>query len=289
MRYIATIGTFDGVHLGHRHLLGQLKAEAMSRGMKPLAVTFTSHPLSAIRPEMIPPALSTPEERIADIQALGIDTLALDFTQELRRLTAAEFLTMLRRRHQVHVVMPGFNNRIGSDRIHGIDQYTDAGIRAGVEILPASSRRPGPEISSSTIRKAIALGDMDEAAEMLGHPYRITGTVVHGQAIGRTIGFPTANILTPADIAIPGPGVYAADTADGHRAVVNIGTRPTVTDGNPAPATTIEAHLLDFNGNLYGSTLTLSFIRRLRDERKFSSIDDLKRAIQADTVSARLI
>ncbi len=189
MRYTATIGTFDGVHLGHRHLLGQLKAEAMSRGMKPLAVTFTSHPLSAIRPEMIPPALSTPEERIADIQALGIDTLALDFTQELRRLTAAEFLTMLRRRHQVHVVMPGFNNRIGSDRIHGIDQYTDAGIRAGVEILPASSRRPGPEISSSAIRKAIALGDMDEAAEMLGHPYRITGTVVHGQAIGRTIGF----------------------------------------------------------------------------------------------------
>ena len=289
MRYTATIGTFDGVHLGHRHLLGQLKAEAMSRGMKPLAVTFTSHPLSAIRPEMIPPALSTPEEHIADIQALGIDTLALDFTQELRRLTAAEFLTMLRRRHQVHVVMPGFNNRIGSDRIHGIDQYTDAGIRAGVEILPASSRRPGPEISSSAIRKAIALGDMDEAAEMLGHPYRITGTVVHGQAIGRTIGFPTANILTPADIAIPGPGVYAADTADGHRAVVNIGTRPTVTDGNPVPATTIEAHLLDFNGNLYGSTLTLSFIRRLRDERKFSSIDDLKRAIQADTVSARLI
>ncbi|MCM1310640.1 MAG: riboflavin biosynthesis protein RibF [Bacteroides sp.] len=269
----AVIGTFDGVHRGHRFLLDRLKAEAKKRGLEPLAITFSAHPLAQICPEKQPPALSTLEERL---RLIGISTEVLDFDYQLRQMTARGFLAMLRNRFDVSLFLLGFNNTIGSDRL-GVRELAGKTVD-GVEIL-AVSEYPTLSVSSSAIRQALADGNITMANRMLGRPYSLTGTVVHGKQLGRTIGFPTANIAPPASMTIPVPGVYAARIGQ-HTAVVNIGRRPTV-DAENAPIS-IEAHIVNFNGDLYGQTLTVEFIARLRDEKKFSSLDELEAAISND-------
>ncbi len=281
----AAVGTFDGVHRGHCHLLERLRHEAAARGLKPLALTFDRHPLSLIDPAHTPAMLSSAAEREHLLRAAGVEADTLPFDLRLRQMTALEFLTLLRERYGVSLFLLGFNNRIGSDRL-GADspELGEVSRRAGVEVL-AATEHPEPGVSSSAIRRALAAGNMEAAAQMLGHPYDIEGTVEHGRALGRTIGFPTANIAPDAGRAIPAEGVYVGRLL-GHRAVVNVGRRPTVEGSGADAALSIEAHAIGFSGDLYGRRLRLEFLHRLRSERKFDSLDELKNAIAADAKAA---
>lgn len=274
----AVTGTFDGVHRGHRFLLDQLKCEADARGLQPLAITFSTHPLALIDPERTPRSLSSLEERV---RRLGVDVEVLEFDDALRNMTAEKFIAMLHERYGVTLFLLGFNNKIGSDRL-GADQLAGR-IISGVEIM-AAGEHPVLPVSSSAIRAALEAGDITDANRMLGRPYSLTGKVVLGKQLGRTLGFPTANVEPDADVVVPAKGVYVARAGE-HMAVVNIGRRPTV-DRPDAPVS-IEAHILDFRGDIYGRTLTIEFLARLRGEKKFASLQELKDAINTDIIEAR--
>lgn len=283
----ATIGMFDGVHLGHQYLISQLKEHCDEA----VAVTFTNHPLWVIKGERVPRLLSTPAEKSGLLDALDVRPVLLPFDEQLRYMTAEEFIRLLAREHGIDRLVLGFNNSIGSDR-RTSDDDSALSNATGVEIIRASELPGDVKVNSSAIREMVAAGDVKQAAALLGRNYAINGTVVHGKKLGRTIGFPTANIEADStDKLIPANGVYAADatTTDGHayRAVVNIGHRPTV--DNPSAPVTIEAHLDGFTGSLYDQPLTLHFLDRLRGERKFSGLDELKAAISNDLNRARAL
>lgn len=276
--HAAVVGTFDGVHRGHQFLLHTLKAEASRRGLLPLAVTFRHHPLASLRPGQAPPELTQCKEDL--LRSEGVEVVTLDFN-DIRHLTAAEFLAMLRERFNVTLFLLGFNNHIGCDKV-GVD--SGLSNLGGVEVLPAAEH-PAEPLSSTAIRQALAEGRIDDANRMLGRPYAIMGEVVTGRQLGRTINFPTANIAPPPGIALPKEGVYVG-RINGRRCVVNIGRRPTVECRTDAPLS-VEAHILDFDANLYGRTLILQFLHRLRGERRFGSIEELKAAISTDVKAAK--
>ena len=285
----AAIGMFDGVHTGHRHLWQQIKALCTAEGASSLAVTFRNHPLELIAPDKAPQYLCTLEERTALLRQAGADdVLVLDFTPELRSLTAAEFTSMLAREHGVTDLVMGFNHSIGCDRVSTPQAYSEVSRLTGVRLHPATEfNLPGNRsVSSSAIRRAINEGDMTAASVMLGRPYSIGGSVCHGQQLGRTIGFPTANISGwPQRQIMPAPGVYALDITlpdkSLRRGMANIGKRPTVETGDNAPLS-VEVNIFDFNGNLYGEYLTLHFLKRLRTEQRFDSLDSLREQLQRD-------
>ena len=278
--YIAAIGMFDGVHLGHSFLLQQLAAEAGKRGLEPLVLTFREHPLSVLNPEHAPALISDPEQKQQLIAGLGFNNItALDFTPDDFRSTAADFVGKLRADFGVQALLMGFNNHIGSDRKNASALAAECDIPV-IEAAPY----PGEAVSSTAVRSALHKGDVAEAARLSGHPFSLRGTVVDGKKLGRTIGFPTANIRpVSAGQLIPAPGVYAVDAvlADGsiHRAVTNIGIRPTVDNSGHL---SIETHIINYSGNLYGNDIELRFIARMRDEQRFSSLDELKAGIAAD-------
>lgn len=280
----AVVGTFDGVHCGHQHLLTFLKCEAAKRGLQPLALTFDSHPLALIDPAKAPMELTSVAERLRLLNEQGIETVILPFNSELRRMTALQFLTMLRRDFSVSLFVLGFNNRIGSDRVSASSlELRNIANAAGVEILVANECAEGG-VSSSAIRQALQDGQLQRVNEMLGRNYVIEGEVIRGRQLGRTIGFPTANISVAPHKALPAIGVYAGK-ALGHSAVVNVGRRPTVEGSCNAPLS-IEVFVTDFSGNLYGQTLRVELIKRLRGEKKFASLDELKSAIASDVCCA---
>lgn len=287
----AAIGMFDGVHTGHSFLLDNLKSIGTEHGLQPMAITFANHPLDIIAPEKSPQLLSTAEEKQQLITATGVDAMIIPFTEELRTLSAQWFLHLLADRYGVKHILLGYNNRFGHDAPNGIESYRMLARECGIAVTQADEfvAPGGIHVSSSAIRNLIAgQGDAATANTLLGHPYTITGIVTHGQRIGRTIGFPTANI-SPAGRhkLIPMAGVYAtmATTPDGnlYPAIVNIGHRPTV---NPVQDVSTEAHLIGFSGYLYGHTLTLQFIARLRDERRFPGVAQLRAQLEADKAAA---
>ncbi len=284
----ASIGTFDGVHRGHRLVVEMLLKEADERGLRPLIFTFDRHPLRVIAPDRAPAMLSDNETRHRLLTATGAREIVVPFTPELRHLTAREWMMILRDRYGVRLLVTGYDNTFGSDgRQLSHDDIAAIGRELGIEVTVAPCL---PGCSSTAVRKALKEGDVVKAAEILGRPYTLGGKVVRGQQIGRTLGFPTANVEPPSWRAVPADGVYAADavTADGsrYRAIVNIGRRPTVGDHLPP---TIEANLLGFDGDLYGQTLELAFLRRLRDERKFPSLEELRRQLDRDREEAMRI
>ena len=291
---VATVGMFDGVHRGHLALLSRVSDEARKRDGRAWVFTFAAHPLTLIAPDKVPSPLMTVADKVEALKATGIDGVeVLDFDEDLRRLTAEEFLTMLRDRYGVGVLVMGFNHRFGSDRVVELSHYREIGRRLGMEIIRADELRDdeiAATICSSSLREAIAEGDVKAAGDMLGRPYALHGNVVAGKQLGRKIGFPTANVsLTEPGMLTPLKGVYAVDVTlpggEKRRAMLNIGVRPTVDDSD-RPEVTIEAHIIDWSGDLYGQPLTIEFISRLRDELRFDNLDSLKRQLEKDKALA---
>lgn len=286
---IAAIGTFDGMHLGHQSLLRMLTDEAALRHLDPMVVTFAHTPRASIDPTRKVQRLMSVDERVKALHKAGINHVAiLDFTPELRMLSAAKFLDMLHRKYSVEALIMGFNHRFGHDRP---TDYDAIGRDNGVEIIHAGEfiDPKSHKVSSSAIRTLLEEGRIDDVTRLLGRHYTITGTVAHGHQLGRSIGFPTANIvpLDPLQL-IPRRGVYAARVIiPGNKtygAMLNIGHRPTV-EGSENTPMTIEANLLDFEGDLYGAVVTVEFIRYLRPERWFDSLDALKAALETDRLA----
>lgn len=290
---VACIGFFDGVHLGHRYLLNRLKERAEDSGCASAVVTFANHPRTVISPDVPVALIDTPEEKSALLAACGVDVcLLLDFTPQLMETSAEDFIALLAERGHIKTLLVGYDHRFGRKSSEGFDDYVRYGERHGVEVVRMSEyETPGQEhCSSSQVRRWLARGEVLQAGRLLGRPYRLEGTIVHGHSLGRVIGFPTAN-LRPSHPhkLIPATGVYAAQATldDGltYPAMVNIGCRPTVAS-SPDCAISIEAHLIGFDGNLYDRSVTLSFIARIRDERKMSGLEELCVQLQEDRTSA---
>lgn len=294
-RRIAAVGMYDGVHAGHRFLIKFLRGEAAARGLTPSVVTFVRHPLATVRPLDAPRLLTSLEERMNLLEKEGVeDCILLTFNDKMRRQSAHEFLSGLKRKYGVEALVVGFNNRFGHDRAEGLEQYRAIGREIGMEVMDAPEYRgKGNQISSSVIREHLRHGRVDEAATALGRPYKIFGVVVNGNRLGRSIGFPTANVeASDKEILIPARGVYAAyvTTPDGIRrgAMVNIGTRPTVSnDEKSETEAVIEAHIFDYTGYIYDEEIAVEFISRLRDEKKFESVDKLRAQLEKDAAAAR--
>lgn len=285
-----TIGTFDGVHLGHKSVVSRLKELAALRGRRPVVFVFSNHPLEIINPAKMPRQLMSYEEKAEALRRLGVDVEPIHFTEKLRTLTSAQYMLLLRDHHNVKGLLLGYDNGFGSDRQSGIEQYIESGRCLGIEVERAPEL---PGVSSSIVRNLLHDGLISHAASLLGRPYSITGRIVSGQQIGRTIGFPTANVAPLYKYKlIPAHGVYAAlATINGDAsplpAVVNIGVRPTVAEPDAEP--TIEAHILGFQGDIYNRNLRLDFVDRIRDERKFDSLEELTSQIRRDSDKAKEI
>lgn len=290
---MASIGIFDGVHLGHRSLLAQIGQYAGERSMYSAVVTFKEHPKHVLHPESALPLLNTPEERIEKLGEAGIDyVILLDFTEEIANLSALDFLRLLSEKYHVKGIVIGYDHRFGHNRTEGFEQYAAYGKELGIEVIRGNeSTYKGASVSSSVIRSLLTNGDVRTAAERLSYPYALQGRVIGGYRIGRKIGFPTAN-LQPVDRRkiIPMSGVYAVQAVlpdrSVHPGMLNLGQRPTLERPNDY---SIEVHLFDFSGDLYGETITVRFIEFLRPERKMSGLEELCRQLRNDEENARKI
>lgn len=286
-RYAATIGTFDGVHLGHQRVLQTLHREARRRNLIPLAITFNAHPLSVIAPERTPKIIMSTDYKLSVLKSFKVATHTIDFTPATARMSAAEWMSKLHYHHAVDCIIIGYDNTFGHDgRSLSPDDYIRIGEALGIEVIVAPELEG---ISSSAIRRSIAEGRIGDANSMLGRPLTFDGIVEEGDHIGRTIGVPTAN-LRPSDSqarALPPLGVYAsfALLSDGRRlpAVTNIGLRPSVSNIASTPSPRIETHILNYNGSsLYGTHLKVELIRFMRPEQKFNGLEALKAQLQDD-------
>lgn len=291
----ATVGMFDGVHLGHRYLLGQLASEAALHGQTPTVFTFDRHPLELVAPELQPDCLTTPAQRAAMMLDAGArDVIIMVFNEEMRSMTARDFLTMLHKDYNVGTLLLGFNHRFGYDRRLGTTDYVALGNEIGINVIVADEYMTGDiHVNSSAVRRILSEGDIVKAMTILGHPFAIRGKVVRGNGIGHTIGFPTANVQPMLrNQLLPAAGVYAAhvSVAPGvtYGAMVNIGTNPTVSDPE-IKQPRLEAHLFDFQGDLYGVPVEVEFVKRVRDERKFGSLSELQSQLAADRDTVKKI
>lgn len=299
MGRIATIGFFDGVHKGHRYLFKQLNEEAAARGLKPLIVTFEEHPRTVLQSDYIPKLLSTKEERKALLSAYG-EVVMLRFST-IRDLTAEQFMIRLKEEYGVEVLLMGYDHRFGSDSLRNPEDYCRVGSKQGIEVLRMEEYQDGTQhVSSTEIRTALEKGDVERAKELLGRPYALFGKVVHGKGLGRTIGFPTANIEPeePNKI-IPMAGVYEVKVS-GEWSLVNgewslVKGEWSLVNGdcslvkgicNVDAKGTIEVHIPDYKGDLYDQPLEIQFERFIREERQFHSLDELQQQIKADVDSS---
>lgn len=282
--YAATIGCFDGVHCGHRFLLGQLREAAASASLLSAVITFEEHPQTILMGES-PRLLSSFDERVELLKEQQLDEIFAFRFEVIREMTAAEFLRVLHDQCGIRLLVMGYDHQFGSDGKKSKEEYQRLGEEAGIE-LKWIPQAPEGAISSSRIRKALLSGEMEAAEQMLGYAYSLEGTVTRGKELGRQIGFPTANLqVTDTKKLIPANGVYAADVLWNNRqyaAVVNIGNNPTV----GGEQMTIEAHLLDFAEDLYGQKIRIRFRQFLRGEIRFDSIAQLQKQIQQDIQKA---
>ena len=290
-RYAATIGFFDGVHLGHIHLFEELKAAAVERGLKSMAITFPEHPRQILQSDYRPRLLSTPQEKMRMLKQTGIDyCFPLHFTTALAALDARTFMTdFLQKKLGVSTLLVGHDHHFGHDTNLTVQDYRRIGNEIGMEVIPADAYMyEGAPVSSSRIRRELVAGNVKTANEMLGYRYTISGTVIHGMQNGRKMGFPTANLGPYCEfMQIPVDGVYSAlANVDGETwpALLNIGFRPTF----EGKARTIEAHLLGFDRDIYFHELTLEFVDFLRPERRFESPQELAAQLETDRNQVRL-
>jgi riboflavin kinase/FMN adenylyltransferase len=285
-----SIGVFDGVHVGHQAILAQNIAQARELGAEPTVVTFRRHPKRLLLGRA-PKELTTLEHRFELFRRAGVEhVVALEFDERLRETSAADFASEILERGLAtrHLVL-GFDSKFAKDREGTPEWLRERGW--SVEVVPQVVVRHRP-VSSTAIREAVELGDLDGAEAMLGRPVAVLGRVVHGRALGRELGFPTANLNVLHALHPPG-GVYAGrarlvgagDVLAAHDAVLNIGTRPTVANGDAH--VTVEVHLFDWSGSLYGRRLEVELLARLREERRFASQADLQAQIARDVEAAR--
>ena len=292
---VATIGFFDGVHRGHHYLIDQMITVAKEAGMESTVITFDRHPRQVLHSDYLPQMLSTPEEKKALLENTPADHIEiLTFDEQLAALSAHDFMKeVLRERLNVCKLVIGYDNRFGHNRSEGFEDYVRYGQELGIEVIQAMPlSEPDKEaISSSYIRACLLVGNVWGANEALGYAYSLTGRVIDGFHEGRKIGFPTANLNTDGiGKLIPAPGVYAVHVQlenEQHLrpAMMNIGTRPTY-DGH---VQTLEVHIFDFDGDIYGQQLRVVFDRRIRNEMKFSSPQELAKQLEKDKEEIRRI
>ncbi len=287
---VVTVGTFDGMHRGHRDVVQRLVDRAAAAGIPSLLVTFDPHPLEVVNPAAAPPLLTVGEEKIEVLAETGLDYVAvLPFTRQLAAYSAEEFVELvLRKRFRMKELLIGYDHGFGRSRAGDVNVLRSLGKRDGfaVEVVDAVGTPDGHSISSTAIRRSVAGGDLDKAADSLGRLYSVGGTVVHGDQRGRRLGFPTINLAPSARKLLPPEGVYAArvQTPRGSfGAMVNLGPRPTFGDSDVR----IEAYLFDTDADLYGAHVRLEFVARLRDTRKFPDAASLVEQIRKDETAAR--
>ncbi len=312
------IGVFDGVHLGHQQIIRQTIADARQHNALAVVVTFDRHPSAIVAPDRVPPLIYSQPQKVRSIESLGTDALlVVRFDEDFSRQTGEQFIRSLARDlGGIQSICVGADFVFGHKRSGTVALLKTLGAELGFKVHGhAAVALDGQTVSSTRIREAIRADDFDAASQMLGRAYSVAGKIIHGDQLGHKLGFPTANLDTTGMI-LPTNGVYAAqailssgtgvspvfpretgrahtsaeDRRDAspttaHRAVLNIGCRPTV--ANPTPHIRVEVHLLDFSGDIYGQELEIVFAGKLRDEQKFSSLDALREQIQRDIASAR--
>lgn len=293
---VVTIGAYDGVHLGHRAVIDQVKAIAGAQGLQTVVVTFDKHPAMVVRPDSAPKLLCDLDQKLELLADAGVDaTYVVHFDQERATETAEEFV------HEVLVgcltaraVVVGEDFHFGHKRGGNVALLREmgAGLGFSVEGLELVGTDVGDTVSSTAVRKLLAEGDVRAAAAMLGRPHEVRGTVEHGDKRGRELGFPTANLQIPTDIQLPADGIYAGwfERADGsvHATAMSLGHRPTFYE-RPQGAPLLECNLIDFAGDLYGEAVRVRFVERLRGEIRFEGIDPLIAQMQADVEQTRAL
>ena len=286
---VATIGFFDGVHRGHRFLIDRVIEEAQRSGMSSAVITFDRHPREVLQTDYQPDLLSTLDEKLLLLSKTHVDnTVVLHFDASLAALTAHDFMRdVLQGQLKVRKLIIGYDNRFGHNRSEGFDDYVRYGKELGIEVIRADAFLPDDvRVSSSVIRTCLREGRVEEANRLLGYDYTIESRIVSGYQNGRKMGFPTANLdVTRCQQLLPASGVYAVlvrlkDSVGWKRGMMNIGHRPTFN----GTTTSMEVNLFNFSGDLYGQELLVSFISKIRDERKFDSIDALAEQLQHDKV-----
>ena len=286
---IAAIGFFDGVHLGHQYLIEQVKAEAAAKGLCTALVTFPVHPRKVMNAEYKPELLTSYNEKIELLEATGIDyCFALDFTSDISQLTAYDFMrSILKERYNIHGLVIGYDHRFGHNRSEGFDDYNRYGKELGIDVIQARACIVNDvTISSSVIRRLLHSGDVTLATTYLGYEYFLEGTVIDGYKVGRTIGFPTANLQpTDSEKLIPSDGVYAVRATvkdEVYAGMMNIGHRPTINNGHNR---SLEVHILHFHSDIYDCPIRISFVQRIRSEMKFNGKDQLIEQLSKDALT----
>ena len=288
---VITVGTFDGVHLGHRDVIQRLVGRSRALKIPSVLVTFDPHPLEIVNPAAAPLLLTTRDEKLEVLAETGIDYMAVvPFTANLAAYSAEDFVELiLRRCFRLRELLIGYDHGFGRQRAGNVGVLRTLGERDGfqVDVVEAVSTSDGHSVSSTSIRRAIAGGDLDRAAESLGRPYSVSGRVIPGAGRGRTIGFPTINLgPPPARKLLPPEGVYAvrAQTPAGPMGgMMNLGPRPTFGDSR----TSLEVHLFDAGGDFYDAYVRIDFVARLRETRKFTSAEQLSKQLAQDERAAR--
>ncbi|HPD59872.1 MAG TPA: bifunctional riboflavin kinase/FAD synthetase [Paludibacteraceae bacterium] len=284
---VATVGFFDGVHIGHRFLMEELKKIASTQHLKSVVVTFDQHPRKVLNADFQPKLLTTLDERLFQIGSTGIDAcVVLNFTREMSLLSARDFLKeVLHDQLNVQTLLVGHDHRFGHNREDGLSEYIRYGEEFGIKVIEAQrfATEDMPHISSSVIRRALLDGDVETANRLLMYEYSFEGKVVNGFKVGHKIGFPTANLIPLSEEKlIPGVGVYAVRARCNEKrfkAMMDIGYRPTFGDDNKL---TIEVHIIDFDEDIYQKNIRIDFIRRLRDEIKFDTVEELIEQLYRD-------
>ncbi|MCY4530363.1 MAG: bifunctional riboflavin kinase/FAD synthetase [Chloroflexi bacterium] len=286
-----TIGVFDGVHRGHTHLISQLLDEASSNGLLAGVVTFREHPAAVLSPSFQAQYLTSFQERLDLLNETNIDlAVPITFDRALADLSAEEFISLLQEHLRMVSLVVGPDFAMGRKREGTIERLSKLGVEMGftLKVVDGLKEASGETVRSTTVRAALSEGDVQRVADLLGRRFTLEGSVVSGEGRGGGIGIPTANMAPPHEMAVPGDGIYAAFVhLDDHRlkAAVSIGNNPTFGGQHR----TIEPFILDFDGSLYGETLRLEFVRRLRDQVKFDSVETLLEQINRDVADTRKI
>ena len=282
-----TVGTFDGLHIGHRKIIKERVQNARVSGLRSVVITFDPHPRQVLAKGAVVRFVLTREEKVEMMSTLGVDVLIIHpFSREFAALTAKDFLVdVLCAKLNMKCLVKGFNNHFGCDRLSDLDELEALGAEHGFDVVEVEEEcRGGVTCSSTVVRRMIAEGRMGAASAVLGYDYFVEGTVVHGRMIGRTIGFPTANVYIGDDSKIlPRPGAYVATVElDGRTwpAILNIGSNPTVNE--ECDHVFLEAHLIGYEGDLYGRRIRVNVLRHIRNEVKFGSLSELKQQLQQD-------